>query len=59
MSKPISKMTSEEYKQWMQDNPEEAKKIDQGPVVPGVLPTGTWRNGQWIPYGPQTPQQPQ
>jgi hypothetical protein len=44
MAKTIAQMTAEEYKQWMRDNPDEAKKLDDV-AAPAVIPTVVWRNG--------------
>lgn len=58
MSKTVNQMSADEYKKWMFENPEEAKKLD-GPAAPAVAtPTGLWRNGVWIeiPNGSQTAQ---
>jgi hypothetical protein len=45
MTKTIGQMSAEEYKRWLYDNPEEAKKLDTpaNPEVP--RPTSVWRNG--------------
>lgn len=54
MTKPLSQMTANEYKDWLLNNREEAAKLDESPTSP-VLPTGTWRDGQWIPYSVAAP----
>jgi hypothetical protein len=49
MTKTVQQMTAAEYKEWLLNNPEDAKKLD-APVAPAALPTGYWRNGQWVKY---------
>jgi len=49
MTKTVQQMSASEYKQWLLDNPEEAKKLD-APAAPAAVPTGFWRNGQWVKY---------
>ena len=49
MAKTVAQMTAAEYKEWMLANPEEAKKLD-APAAPAAVPTGFWRNGQWVKY---------
>lgn len=44
MTKTVNQMTAAEYKDWMFQNPEEAKKLD-APTAAPVLPTIVWRNG--------------
>lgn len=44
MTKSVEQMTASEYKTWMLQNPEEAKKLDQ-PTAAHVLPAVVWRNG--------------
>lgn len=44
MTKSVSQMTAAEYKNWMLNNPEEAKKLDT-PTASPVIPTVVWRNG--------------
>jgi hypothetical protein len=47
MNKPVSQMTADEYKTFLLNNPDEAKKLDE-PTAKPVGPTGYWRNGTWI-----------
>lgn len=54
MTKSVSQMSAAEYKDWLLNNPEEAKKLDEGQAVPGGVPTGFWRNGVWVKYETQT-----
>lgn len=44
MTKSVNQMSAAEYKDWMFQNPEEAKKLDSPTAAP-VLPTVVWRNG--------------
>ncbi len=44
MTKSVNQMSAAEYKEWMFQNPEEAKKLDQPNAAP-VIPTVVWRNG--------------
>lgn len=53
MAKTIAQMTAAEYKVWLLEHPDEAKKLDEGAVQPKALPTGFWQNGQWVSADPQ------
>jgi len=44
MAKTVQEMSAAEYKVWMLQNPDEAKKLDS-PTAPTVTPTVVWRNG--------------
>jgi len=44
MAKTIQQMSADEYKQWLRENPDEAKKLDEV-SAPAVVPTVVWRNG--------------
>lgn len=44
MTKTVNQMTADEYKNWLLQNPDEAKKLDE-PTAPNVVPTVVWRNG--------------
>jgi hypothetical protein len=44
MTKPIAQMTAEEYKQFLLNSPDEAKKLDEA-AAPAIVPTVVWRNG--------------
>jgi hypothetical protein len=41
---PINQLSAEEYKNWMYEHPDEAKKLDTPTAAP-VVPTVVWRNG--------------
>ena len=47
-------MSADEYKQFLLNNPEEAKKLDEPGVAPTITPTGFWRNGAWVKAETQT-----
>jgi len=49
MTKSVQQMTADEYKTFLFEHPEEAKKLDE-PTAPAVVPTGFWRNGVWVQY---------
>jgi hypothetical protein len=59
MTKTIAQMTAEEYKQFLLNNPDEVKKLDETLPQTGTAVTGTWRNGVWIPAVALSPEQPQ
>jgi len=44
MAKTVQQMTADEYKNWLRENPDEAKKLDDA-TAPAVIPTVVWRNG--------------
>lgn len=44
MDLSVSQLTADEYKNWMYEHPEEAKKLDDV-AAPAVVPTVVWRNG--------------
>ena len=44
MSKTVQQMSADEYKTWLLQNPDEAKKLDTPTAAP-VIPTVVWRNG--------------
>ncbi len=44
MTKSVQQMTATEYKEWLYQNPEEAKKLDDV-AAPAIVPTVVWRNG--------------
>lgn len=48
MSKSVQQMTATEYKEWLSNNPEEAKKLDEPAAPKVVAPSGLWRNGVWV-----------
>lgn len=44
MAKTVQQMSAAEYKDWLLNNPDEAKKLDTPTAAP-VVPTVVWRNG--------------
>jgi hypothetical protein len=44
MAKTVQQMSAAEYKDWLLNNPDEAKKLD-APTAAPVVPTVVWRNG--------------
>lgn len=44
MAKTVQQMSASEYKDFLLNNPEEAKKLDEVTAAP-VIPTVVWRNG--------------
>jgi len=53
MSKSVKEMTASEYKEWLLNNPEEAKKLDEAHAPKVATPSGLWRNGQWVNLEPK------
>lgn len=44
MAKTVQQMTAAEYKDFLLNSPDEAKKLDDV-AAPAVIPTVVWRNG--------------
>jgi hypothetical protein len=44
MAKTVQEMSAAEYKVWMLQNPDEAKKLD-APTAAPIIPVVVWRNG--------------
>jgi hypothetical protein len=59
MAKHYSQMTANEYRDWLLNNPEEVKKLDEATPPTGSAISGTWRNGQWVAAVPVSPEKPQ
>lgn len=53
--KSVKDMTAEEYKTFLLNSPDEAKKLDEPRATP-MGPTGYWRNGTWVSIQPSQPE---
>jgi len=53
MSKSVKEMTASEYKEWLYNNPDEAKKLDEATSPKVATPSGLWRNGVWVNLEPK------